>query len=182
MTATLAFFDITKSSILTPAPTATNPFALRPIGVVRSQGAEFDALGKLTNELSVIASYAHIDEKVIADNGGLLGLTPMSVAPNSGSLFLAYEFSPGSFLHGWRAGGGVYAASNRWGDDQDTLYSARLRPPRRVRQLQSHIRPHALDGANQCAEHRQHEILSRHRLSFSTTPRDLGSLPAPRAR
>jgi iron complex outermembrane receptor protein len=48
-------------------------------------------------------------------------LTPNSVAPDSGSLWLAYEFPADSDLHGWRAGGGVYAASNRWGDDQDTF-------------------------------------------------------------
>jgi hypothetical protein len=24
-------------------------------------------------------------------------------------------------LHGWRAGGGIYALGQRWGDDQDTF-------------------------------------------------------------
>ncbi|MGH7888743.1 MAG: TonB-dependent siderophore receptor, partial [Candidatus Binatia bacterium] len=121
LSATLAFFDITKSNILTLVPTAADPLARRPLGLVRSQGAELDVLGKLTNELSVIASYSHLDTKVIADNGGLLGKTPSNVAANSGSLFLAYEFAPGSELHGWRAGGGVYAVGQRWGDDLNTF-------------------------------------------------------------
>ena len=130
LTATLACFTITKANVLTSTD-PFNPFAeSRPIGLVRSQGVELDVLGKLTNEISVIASYAHLDTKVIDDtvpnpldpfNSGLLGKTPGGVAPNSGSLFLAYEFPADSMLHGWRAGGGVYAASNRWGDDQNTF-------------------------------------------------------------
>ncbi len=121
LTTTLAFFTITKSNILTPEDPTNQYSPLRPIGQVRSQGVELDALGKLTDELSVIASYSHIDEKVIKDNGGLLGLTPASVAPNSGSLFLAYEFTPDNILRGWRAGGGIYAVGQRWGDDEDTF-------------------------------------------------------------
>ncbi|WGJ15719.1 TonB-dependent siderophore receptor [Methylocapsa sp. D3K7] len=130
LTTTLAFFTITKSNVLT----STDPFnpiaESRPIGQVRSQGVELDALGKLTNEISIIASYAHLDTKVIKDTvpdpldpfaGGLLGLTPGGVAPNSGSLFLAYEFPAVSMFHGWRAGGGVYAVGDRWGDNQDTF-------------------------------------------------------------
>ncbi|WP_051335439.1 TonB-dependent siderophore receptor [Methylocapsa acidiphila] len=119
LTTTLAFFTITKSNVLTPVD-PNDPYSpSRPIGLVRSQGVELDALGKLTGELSVIGSYSHIDAKVIKDNGGLLGHTPASVAPNSGSVFLAYEFAPDNILHGWRAGGGVYAVGQRWGDDQN---------------------------------------------------------------
>ena len=122
LTATLAFFTITKANILTPVNPNDQFSPLRPIGQVRSRGVELDALGKLANELSVIASYAHIDAKVIKDNGGLLGLTPSSVAPDSGSVFLAYEFPAGSDLRGWRTGGGVYGVSNRWGDDENTFF------------------------------------------------------------
>ncbi|QBR71368.1 TonB-dependent siderophore receptor [Beijerinckiaceae bacterium] len=121
LNATLAFFSITKSNILTPVPTALDPTAQRPVGAILSQGAELDVLGKLTNELSVIASYSHIDATIIADNSGLLGNSPRTYAPDSGSMFLAYEFPTDSFLHGWRAGGGVFAASNRWGDDANTF-------------------------------------------------------------
>lgn len=119
--ATLAFFDITKSNILTPV----NPFdlfsPLRPIGQARSTGVELDALGKLTNELSIIASYAHIDATVIKDNSGLLGKDLPRYAPNSGSVFLTYDLPPDSGLRGWRVGSGIFAASNRFGDDQNTL-------------------------------------------------------------
>jgi len=121
LTATLAFFDITKTNILTPAPTAVNPSAQRPLGAARSQGVELDVLGQLTNELSVIASYAHIDAKIIADNSGLRGNSLRIYAPDSGSVFLAYDFPNENILQGWRVGGGVFASSNRWGNDQNTF-------------------------------------------------------------
>lgn len=121
LTATLAFFDITKSNILTSAPTADDPFARRPIGVARSQGAELDVLGKLTDELSVIASYSHIDARIIADTSGLIGNSLRSYAPDSGSVWLTYAFPKDSLLDGWTAGSGVYAVSDRWGDDENTF-------------------------------------------------------------
>lgn len=121
LAATLAFFDITKSNVLTPID-PLDPFSeVRPIGQARSTGAELDVLGRITNELSVIASYAHIDARVIKDNGGLMGLALPRFAPNSGSVFLTYDFPTDSEMHGWRVGGGVFAAGNRWGDDQNTL-------------------------------------------------------------
>lgn len=121
LTATFAFFDIVKSNILTSAPTVDNPLAQRPIGSVHSRGVELDVLGKLTDELSVIASYAHIDAKIVADNDGLAGNSSRIYAPDSGSLFLAYDVPGEYFLGGWRFGGGLYAASNRWGNDANTF-------------------------------------------------------------
>lgn len=121
LTATLAFFDITKSNILTPE-NPNDPFSeLRPIGKARSQGAELDVLGKITDQLSVIASYSHITAKVVQDNAGLLGLSLARFAPNSGSVFLAYDFPAESGLEGWRVGGGVFAAGRRFADDQNTI-------------------------------------------------------------
>jgi iron complex outermembrane recepter protein len=125
LTTTLAFFDITRSNVVTPLQGQLDPLLGRGIGLVRSQGVELDTLGKITNDLSVIASYAHIDEKVIQDIPGpqsLLGNTLDNVPANSGSLFLTYAFPTDNVLHGWRAGGGVYAVGKRWGDDQDTFY------------------------------------------------------------
>jgi len=121
LNATLAFYDITKSNVLTTAPTATNPFAVNTVDA-RSQGAELDVLGKLTDELSVIGNYSHIDARIIEDtSGALVGHALHVYAPDSGSLYLTYDFAPGSELRGWRVGGGVFAASNRWGDDANTF-------------------------------------------------------------
>ena len=38
-----------------------------------------------------------------------------------GSIWLTYAFARESGLDGWTAGGGVYAASDRWGDDRNTF-------------------------------------------------------------
>jgi len=125
LTATLAFFDIARSNVFTPLQNQFNPLLGRGIGLVRSQGVEVDTLGKITNDLNVIASYAHIDEKVVQDilgPGSTLGNTLDNVPANSGSLFLAYTFPTDNLLHGLRVGGGVYAVGRRWGDDQDTFY------------------------------------------------------------
>jgi iron complex outermembrane receptor protein len=119
--ATLAFFDITKSNILTQADPFDPQSGLRPAGLARSQGVEVDILGKLTDEFSVIGSYAHIDARFIADNSGLLGNSLRTYAPDSGSLFLAYDFPNENLLQGWRVGGGIYAASDRWRDDRNTV-------------------------------------------------------------
>lgn len=124
LSATLAFFDITKSNILTPAPTPDDPTARRPLGAVRSQGAELDILGRITDELSIIASYSHIDARIIADNrdnGAFVGNSLRIYAPDSGSVWLTYAFAKDSGLDGWTGGGGVYAASDRWGDDRNTF-------------------------------------------------------------
>ena len=121
LTATLAFFSITKSNILTPIDPNNINSDLRPIGLARSQGVELDLLGKLTDDLSVIGSYSHIDAKIIKDNGGLLGNSLGSYAPDSGSLWLTYAFPASGPLTGWTTGGGVYAASNRWGTNTNTF-------------------------------------------------------------
>lgn len=74
--------------------------------------------------MSVIASYSHIDARIIADNrdgGAFLGNSLRIYAPNSGSLWLTYAFPRGSALEGWTAGGGVYAVGDRWGDDANTF-------------------------------------------------------------
>ena len=80
-------------------------------------------LGKLTNELSFIGNYSHIDARIIGDTGSpaLVGNSLHVYAPDSGSAYLTYDFAPGSELRGWRVGGGVFAASDRWGDDQNTF-------------------------------------------------------------
>ncbi len=119
--ATLAFFQITKANILTPID-PNDPFSEdRPIGKARSRGVEVDILGKLTDELNIIASYSHIDARIIKDNGGLVGNSLGVYAPDSGSLWLTYAFPNDSGLEGWTIGGGVFAASNRWGDDVNSF-------------------------------------------------------------
>ena len=52
-----------------------------------------------------------------------LGNALNSYAPDSGSVWLTYAFPTDSLLHGWRAGDGVFAAGNRWGDDPTPLSS-----------------------------------------------------------
>ncbi|SFK69446.1 TonB-dependent siderophore receptor [Methylocapsa palsarum] len=137
LTGTLAFFNITKSNYFTPNQSSIDPFAGRGIGLVRSTGVELDVLGKLTDEWSIIASYAHIDARVVNDlpsnfcppgspdtcvaSTSYVGNSLNSYAPDSGSVWLTYAVPPDALLHGWTFGGGVFAAGNRWGDDANTF-------------------------------------------------------------
>ncbi|MBG0810553.1 TonB-dependent siderophore receptor [Methylosinus sp. H3A] len=132
LTATLAFFQITKSGIATRDYTSPDPFAMKLAGLQRSRGIELDVVGRITDRWTVIANYAHIDAKVISDNWrdplnpfGWFG--PSGVYQNhldntprhSGKVFLTYDFGESGL--GWRVGGGVTASTHAWGDIQNTF-------------------------------------------------------------
>lgn len=56
---TAAFFRIDQENILVGDP--DNPFSLLAIGEARSEGFELDVMGALTEQLSVLLSYAFVD-------------------------------------------------------------------------------------------------------------------------
>ncbi|MDJ0449932.1 TonB-dependent siderophore receptor [Methylocystis sp. JR02] len=134
--ATLAFYQITKSNVATALFGTVGVSQLA--GLQRSRGVEFDLIGALTDRMTVIANYAYINAKVIDDNapnrlnpfglldsavfgaqGGFLG-NHLEFAPrHSGKLFLTYDFGDNGL--GFRAGGGVTASSNWWGDLENTF-------------------------------------------------------------
>jgi iron complex outermembrane receptor protein len=126
--ATLAFYQLTKSNILTRDFTSSLPFAQKPAGLQRSRGIELDMMGRLTDRLSVVANYAYTDAKVIADNpkeqldpfGSGLYQNHLQNAPrHTGKIFLTYDFGEEGL--GLRIGGGVTASSHFWGDVQNTF-------------------------------------------------------------
>lgn len=134
--ATLAFFQITKSGVTT---TNFNAFGASQLaGLQRSRGVEFDLIGAINDRMTVIANYAYIDAKVIADaapnplnpfgsvdeavygpQGGLLG-NHLEFAPrHSGKLFMTYDFGDNGY--GFRVGGGITASTHWWGNIQNTF-------------------------------------------------------------
>jgi iron complex outermembrane receptor protein len=132
LTATLAFFQITKSGIPTRDYSSSDPAALKLAGLQRSRGIELDVIGRISDRWTVIANYAHIDAKVIADapknpldpfgftdTSGFY-LNHLDNAPrHSGKIFLTYDFGEGGL--GLRVGGGVTASTHAWGDIQNTF-------------------------------------------------------------
>jgi iron complex outermembrane receptor protein len=138
LTATLAFFQLTKSNLTTLNYATLDPSDTNLAGLQRSRGIELDILGRVTERLTVSANYAHIDAKVISDNpmnrlnpyglvdpaifgaqGGLLGAHLDNVPRHSGKIFATYDFGDDGL--GWRVGGGVTAAASAWGDIQNTF-------------------------------------------------------------
>lgn len=117
VSSTVALFELTKrnrgASVLDPlSPTGTNVVT---VGKAVSRGLEWDVSGKLTNRLSLIASYAYTDTEVTEDptyQGKLLA----NVARHTASLWARYAIDSQ-----WSAGAGVFAQGQRQGDAGNTF-------------------------------------------------------------
>jgi iron complex outermembrane recepter protein len=114
--ATLAYYYLVKDNILVPDLTTANPFD-RVSNKQRSQGIEFDVTGQITDNFSLIASYAYTDAKVKVDhNGGTAGNRMPNVPDHAGSLWLKYDMKGFDAKDGFSFGLGGVAAGARQGD------------------------------------------------------------------
>lgn len=125
----LAYFHIAKQNILTQVTETT--FAT--VGEARSQGIELDISGQLTEEISLITSYAYTDARITSDSallfddfGSAVGVSSgnqgnrlPNVPEHSGSAWLKYAFQDGT-LQGLSLGVGTYLASARQGDNESS--------------------------------------------------------------
>jgi len=125
LAANLAFYNLTKTNVQTPLPAPfVNKVAIT--GEQRSRGIELDIHGQLTDYWNVIASYAYTDTKVTKDSApldtvigssgsGNIGHRFANVPRNSGNVWTTYDFSSLG-AQGFSAGAGVFLASNRSGN------------------------------------------------------------------
>jgi iron complex outermembrane receptor protein len=90
LTSTPAYFDVTKQNVATPIP--GTPF-IQTIGEANSRGMELDVSVRITEQLSVIGSYAYADTRITGDNSENEDHRLISVPKNSGSLWAVYEFT-----------------------------------------------------------------------------------------
>ena len=116
--ATLAYYDLTKTNVPTTDPDPThreiNPGAQVLIGELGSKGVELDVQGKLASNWNVIATYAHLNVRVLksadtscAYTGSFcVGARFANVPADMASIWTTYEFG-GQAAQGWKAGGGV---------------------------------------------------------------------------
>ena len=109
LSGTLAVFDLTRSNVV-----VAGPFGLGvQSGEQRSKGFEADLVWQPTQNLSFLASYAHIDAKVEKDtNAARIGAPLVGVPRNSGRLWANYTLTDGA-LKGLSFGAGLYAASKQ---------------------------------------------------------------------
>jgi iron complex outermembrane receptor protein len=87
LSATLAFYELTKQNIATPDP--DNPGFSILTGEARSRGIELDLSGRITPEWDVIASYAYTDAEITQDNSSNVGNKLPNVPEHGGSFWPA---------------------------------------------------------------------------------------------
>ncbi|MDR4501823.1 MAG: TonB-dependent receptor [Nitrospirales bacterium] len=116
LTSSVVFYHLTRQN--TPVPIGVTGFA-RAIGEARSQGVEIDLAGRLTDSVSLIATYAYTDVEITKgqDKGNRL----FNAAKHIGSFWAKYDGLPKTPLEGLSLGAGVYLASEREGDTANTF-------------------------------------------------------------
>lgn len=110
LTSNVAFFSLTKLNMAVPI---AGSFYSESIGKARSQGVEIDIAGKVTDGLSLIATYAYTDAEILKGNNA--GNRLWNVPLNSGSLWAKYDFQD-NIARGLSIGGGVYFQGQKEGD------------------------------------------------------------------
>ena len=113
LSATLAYFDITKQNVATADPVI--PFFSVATGKQRSRGVEFDMIGGILPGWNVIASCAYTDAEVTEDNTDIEGNRLFGVPENSASVWTTYEIQSGD-LQGLGLGLGFNFVGERQGD------------------------------------------------------------------
>ncbi|MFQ4144466.1 TonB-dependent receptor [Chlorogloeopsis sp. ULAP02] len=119
LSATLAYFDITKQNVAKPDPNFPN-FSIAS-GEERSRGIEIDVVGQILPGWNIIAAYAYTDAKVTEDtNRNLIGNRLFNVPQHNASLWTTYTIQKGS-LEGLGFGIGFNYVSDREGDLANTF-------------------------------------------------------------
>lgn len=121
LSGTIALYNLNKTNVLTSLANVAGETEFRAIGAARSRGVEVDVTGRLTNNWSVIGSYAYTDGLTTkAEDPTLLGKRLQNVAMNTGSLYLVYDF--GQALPGkLRIGAGAHYVGDRAGDGPNSF-------------------------------------------------------------
>ncbi|MGZ2744819.1 TonB-dependent siderophore receptor [Burkholderia stagnalis] len=131
-----AIYQINQTNVLTPTPTNLDPQNTTSVqtGEVRSRGIELSATGKVTPNLSIIASYVYQDVKNVKANDVVLDKWPVDIPRprQMASLWADWTWHTGP-LAGFGLGGGVRyqsasagAADNALSVASYTLYDAAI--------------------------------------------------------
>jgi len=116
--ATLAFFDLTRSNVVTSDP--ENPIFSIQTGEQQSRGIEFDLAGEILPGWDIAFGYAYTDAKVTKDNDIPEGNRLINVPEHSFSLWTKYEIQDGDF-QGLGLGLGLFYVGEREGDLSNTF-------------------------------------------------------------
>ncbi|WP_446902590.1 TonB-dependent siderophore receptor [Burkholderia sp. YIM B11467] len=119
-----AVYQINQTNVVTPTPVNLDPTGTSSVqtGEVRSRGIELSAVGKLTRELSIVASYVYQDVKNVKANDASLNNWPVAVPlpRQMASLWADWTWRTGD-LSGLGIGGGVRYQSASAGAPDNAL-------------------------------------------------------------
>jgi iron complex outermembrane recepter protein len=118
LSATLAFYDQTRTNIRTEDP--NDPLRTIQVGEQNSRGVEFNIAGEILPGWSVIGGYAYTDAKVSRDNSFPVGNRINGVPENSFSLWTTYRIQAGN-LRGLGFGFGLFYQGERQGNLANTF-------------------------------------------------------------
>lgn len=118
LSSTLAFYHLTRTNLPAADLSTPDPLDSIAIGEARSRGIELDVSGRVTERLSLIASYAYTDTEITKDQGqdelgnptpGNQGNDLPGAPRHAGSLWTKVEVLPERF----EMGAGVYLVRER---------------------------------------------------------------------
>ncbi|VWC45594.1 TonB-dependent receptor [Burkholderia aenigmatica] len=119
-----AIYQIDQTNVVTPTPVSLDPTGTTSVqtGKVRSRGIELSAVGKVTRELSVVASYVYQDVKNVQANDASLNHWPVAVPlpRQMASMWADWTWRTGA-LSGVGIGGGVRYQSTSAGAPDNSL-------------------------------------------------------------
>ncbi|MEH2182609.1 TonB-dependent siderophore receptor [Nostoc sp.] len=118
LSATLAFYDLSKSNILTEDPDHLN-FQIQ-IGEQRSRGIELTLAGEILPGWKFYGGYAYTDAQITDDNSYPVGNRLNNTPENAFNLWTTYEIQKGS-LQGLGFGVGFFFVGDRQGDLENTF-------------------------------------------------------------
>jgi iron complex outermembrane recepter protein len=118
LSATLAFYDLTRSNVTTPDPNTPN-FSVQT-GRQRSRGIEFDVGGEILPGWNITAGYAYTDARVTEDNSIPVGNRLFNSPEHAVNLWTTYRIQTGS-LEGLGFGLGLYYLGDRPLDNANTV-------------------------------------------------------------
>ncbi|WP_336488654.1 TonB-dependent siderophore receptor [Methylobacterium nigriterrae] len=124
ITAAIAGFDITQSSILRQDP--NNLANVVATGVVNSRGFEMEAIANFGPGTNLTLAYTHLDFRFLRQTSLVTG-QPIDgnylsgIPGDSFKAFATYLFPPSSLLSGLTLGGGIRFAGPSFADDENTV-------------------------------------------------------------
>lgn len=118
LSTTLAFYQITRSNVLTSDP--ANPNFSIQTGEQRSRGIELDIAGEILPGWKIAGGYAYTNARITADTSFEVGNRLNNAPEHAFSLWTTYEVQTGS-LKGIGGGLGLFYVGQREGDLGNTF-------------------------------------------------------------